>query len=425
MKKDAYISYQSRLEAIIDATNAATWEWNVQTGEIIVNSRWAEMLGYQLHELEPLSIQTWINLVHPDDLQQSNQIFEKYFADTVNRYDCIVRMRHKKGHWVIIQDSGKIVTRNGDERPEWLAGTHIDVTARFNAELILNKLSKRIPCVIFSMHIDNSGQLTLPFVSEQITAFYQTPVENLQQTPEDALSIIHQQDLFSFLRSLKYSQKQQQPWMVDFRLNSTETQRWLQIHAILEVSEKGITWYGVAHDINRQKMLERQLTEQAELDELTQLPNRRILLARLSELIKLSSRRQQHTAVVVIDLDKFKFVNDVYGHITGDKVLIQFAHILKNRLRQSDVVGRFGGEEFLVLMPETEPQTAFKICNELLDEWRSRKFISDCGQTFKSSFSVGITEILSTDEDFNAVISRADDAMYQAKAAGRSQIKII
>lgn len=424
MNEEDYISYQSRLEAIISGTNAGTWEWNAQTGNLIINKRWAEMMGYQVQELEPLSIQTWLDLVHPNDLQQANQLVDNYLAGNTESYNCIVRMRHKKGHWVVVQDSGKIVTYTSDGKPEWLAGTHIDVTNHYNAELVLNKISQRLPCAIFSMQIDHNGLITLPFVSEQINNFHQISVDDLKLKPEKILGMVHKEDMYAFLRSLKISHKKNLPWMMDFRLNNAEAEKWLQIHAIPEVSEQGLTWYGVINDINRQKSLERQLMEQALLDELTQLPNRRVLIARLCEMIKLISRRQQHISVVVIDLDKFKNINDIYGHVTGDKVLVKFANILKNRLRETDVFGRFGGEEFLILMPDTDAETAYTISKVLLADWTNQKLVSESSEVFTSTFSAGITEISITDDDFNKVVARADDAMYEAKDAGRNRVRV-
>lgn len=424
MKKDAYISYPSRLEAILDATHAATWEWNVQTGEVILNYRWATMLGYTLAELEPLSFQTWVELVHPADLKQSNLNFDKYFQGELTRYHCLVRLRHKQGHWVIVEDSGKIVTKTVDGQPEWVAGTHIDVTEKYQAELILNKLSRSIPSIIFCMAVPIVGSIHLPFISEHVTAFLDTEIDDLRQSPGKALSIVHDEDFYLFLKTFKTAQLQLTPWLIEFRLKSLTQPRWLQIHAMPESSEDGVNWYGVVNDIHKQKMLEQQLIEQAQFDELTQLPNRRILIARLSELIKLASRNDQLTAVAVIDLDKFKYINDVYGHITGDNVLIQFAHELRSRLRETDIFGRFGGEEFLILMPNTSSQSAAYLVKAILDSWRKHLFFSDNGQQFSSSFSAGITEIRSTDTDFTKIIARADDAMYDAKAGGRAKVEV-
>jgi PAS domain S-box-containing protein len=121
---------QERLDLAIKGTNAGLWDWQVQTGEALFDQRWAEMIGYTLEELEPVSIQTWKEHCHPDDLVQSNLELEKHFAGEAEYYSCAVRMRHKKGHWVWILDRGKVVARDDKGKPSRMVGTHSDITAR-------------------------------------------------------------------------------------------------------------------------------------------------------------------------------------------------------------------------------------------------------------------------------------------------------
>lgn len=122
------------LANVIEGTGAGIWRWNIQTGHAEINDRWAGMVGYTLAELEPISIQTWIGLVHPDDLKISDAAREAYFAGTTDFYDCEVRMRHKLGSWVWIHDRGKVVGWTTDSKPLLMAGTHIDITKRKLAE---------------------------------------------------------------------------------------------------------------------------------------------------------------------------------------------------------------------------------------------------------------------------------------------------
>lgn len=115
-------------QIVIDATKAATWYWNVQTNELTINDRWAKMAGYSKEELSPISIDTWNKLVHPDDLEKSSRELDKLFHDEIDFYRVEVRMKHKKGHFVWILDSGKIVERDQEGKPLLVAGTHIDIT---------------------------------------------------------------------------------------------------------------------------------------------------------------------------------------------------------------------------------------------------------------------------------------------------------
>jgi PAS domain S-box-containing protein len=123
-----------RLASIIEAARVGTWEWNVQTGETVFNERWAEILGHSLAELVPVTIQTWIRLTHPEDLARSDALLQEHFSGKLDYYECECRMRHRDGHWVWIQDRGRVVTRDASGRPLMMFGTHTDVTERRQSE---------------------------------------------------------------------------------------------------------------------------------------------------------------------------------------------------------------------------------------------------------------------------------------------------
>ena len=121
---------RQRLAAIIQGTGAGTWEWNVQTGETRFNERWAEIVGMTLDELSPTSIETWAALVHPQDLARSDALLRAHFSGELAAYEFEARVRHRDGHWVWVLDRGCVLTRTQDGQPEWMFGTHLDITAR-------------------------------------------------------------------------------------------------------------------------------------------------------------------------------------------------------------------------------------------------------------------------------------------------------
>lgn len=125
---------RQRLANIIEATNAGTWEWNVQTGEIIFNDRWAEMMGYSLSELSPLSIEIRRKLFNSDDFHKSSDLLKKYFNGELDYYECELRMRHKAGHWVWGLERGKIISWMKDGAPLMICGTLQNITERKEAE---------------------------------------------------------------------------------------------------------------------------------------------------------------------------------------------------------------------------------------------------------------------------------------------------
>ncbi|MEI6694769.1 MAG: PAS domain-containing protein [Bacteroidota bacterium] len=140
-----------RMENIIEASFIGTWQWNVQTGETIFNELWAEIIGYTLDELAPISIMTWQALVHPEDLKQSNKLLEQHFAGELPYYDFECRLKHKDGHWVWIRDRGKVISFSSDGKPLIMFGTHSDINQRKQAEKTLIERAK-----IFAMFMDNS-----------------------------------------------------------------------------------------------------------------------------------------------------------------------------------------------------------------------------------------------------------------------------
>jgi PAS domain S-box-containing protein len=129
-----------RLSDILKGTNVGTWEWNVQTGETIFNERWAEIIGYTLEEISPVSIDTWMKFCHPDDLKVSRELLERNFNGELDYYECEARRRHKNGNWVWVLDRGKVATWTEDGKPLLMSGTHQDITIRKQAEEEREKL---------------------------------------------------------------------------------------------------------------------------------------------------------------------------------------------------------------------------------------------------------------------------------------------
>ena len=127
-----------RLENIITGTDIGTWEWNVQTGETVFNERWAEIVGYTIDELQPVSIETWKKLAHPDDLEKSNELLQKHFFGELEFYSFDSRMKHKDGSWVWVSDRGKVIDRDENGNPLKMFGTHTDITRRKLLEEALN-----------------------------------------------------------------------------------------------------------------------------------------------------------------------------------------------------------------------------------------------------------------------------------------------
>ncbi|WP_273124001.1 diguanylate cyclase [Metabacillus sp. HB246100] len=160
------------------------------------------------------------------------------------------------------------------------------------------------------------------------------------------------------------------------------------------------------------------------VDELTRVYNRKYLPQAYDRLVNQLQRHYETFSIGMLDLDHFKSVNDTYGHIVGDKVLASFAEMLKNTLRLNDVVIRYGGEEFIVLLPDTKADDAKLVLDRILQNFSKQTFAKN-GESFTCTFSAGVHEVQVHELDLKKNIDLADSALYEAKQAGRAQVKIV
>lgn len=197
----------------------------------------------------------------------------------------------------------------------------------------------------------------------------------------------------------------------------------LSVTALYDPQNKIYGFLGIAHDISEQLKTEEQLEKLAYFDPLTKLPNRMLYSDRLEQAIVFASRNKSKFSVFFIDLDKFKFVNDNYGHEVGDKLLIKVANILTRCVRKSDTVARLGGDEFTVILPNINSPydrnsvslIAEKIINQL-----NQDFIID-DNLVQIGASIGVAVYPDHGPDVSSLNKHADIAMYQAKDRGRGQ----
>ena len=288
---------RQRLSYILEGTNVGTWEWNVQTGETIFNERWAEVIGYTMQELAPVSIDTWVKFAHPDDLKVSADLLAQHFRKELPYYECEMRMRHKNGNWVWVLDRGRVATWMDDGSPLVMSGTHQDITER--------------------------------------------------------------------------------------------------------------------------KLAEAQIHHLATHDGLTDLPSLSLAKDRLSMALGMARRNKTALAVMFIDLDGFKTVNDTLGHDAGDHVLSQVAQRLLSCARETDTVARVGGDEFLLISTGLHAaENATQIAEKVIRLVSQPVIIN--GRQAVVSTSIGIALYPDHGEEMDRLIKQADEAMYRIKNAGKN-----
>lgn len=165
------LAAEDKLTAIIETNQLATWKYNVKTGATIFNQRWAELVGYNLAELQPTTINTWLSLLHPDDYLRSTEAMAEHFAQQTDFYDCEVRIRHSSGNWVWVRESGKVITRDQEQDPVLVFGTLEDISAQKQQQHSLQlqqKLTGFQASILSSKQIVSADQASWAYFCQQI-----------------------------------------------------------------------------------------------------------------------------------------------------------------------------------------------------------------------------------------------------------------
>jgi diguanylate cyclase (GGDEF)-like protein len=167
-----------------------------------------------------------------------------------------------------------------------------------------------------------------------------------------------------------------------------------------------------------------ELTKQATLDQLTGMYNKNAILSIIEKNLSLSSRYEMKSCVIFLDIDGFKGFNDTHGHLLGDKLLLDFATILKKMLRKSDSIGRFGGDEFVIIVPQTTKEQALHIVNKMKENVEEHNFIGKEAAKVKITFSAGIVAYPEGGNSVDELINKSDEALYQSKALGKNRVTL-
>ena len=410
---------------VLWGTGIGTWEWNVQSGETHFNERWAEIVGYTLEELAPLSFATWVRLVHPDDFACANEALRRHFDGEVDHYECEVRMRHRDGHWVWVLTRGRLISRSGDGGPLWIAGTHLEITERKQAEARLQLAANVFTHAMEGITItDRDGRIVdVNRAFTRITGYRREEV--LGKKPSILSSGRHGPDFYADMWHNLAAHGYWHGEIWNRRKDSTVYAELLTISAVKGRDGQPEHYVGIFADITTQKAYQQQLEHIAHFDALTGLPNRVLLADRLKQAMAQARRHRRQLAVAYIDLDGFKAVNDAHGHHAGDGLLVAVAKRMKEGLREGDTVARLGGDEFVaVLVDLADVQASVPFIRRLLHAAAQPAQVG--AQVLQVSGSIGVTFYPQANEiDADQLLRQADQAMYQAKLAGRNRYHLV
>ncbi|MDP1939811.1 MAG: EAL domain-containing protein [Gallionella sp.] len=389
--------------------------------------RWSDEV-YRIFEIDPsqfsLSYENFLSLIHPDDRDKVNQA---YTQSLTNRqvYDIEHRLLFADGRvkWVREHCSSEF---DESGKPLRSVGAVQDITKQHRVAEEL-----RIAAVAFETQEAilitdaHSNILRVNQAFQEISGYRTEDV--IGHTPRILKSNRHDdafyQSMWSTLRdSGKWSGE---VW--DRRKNGEVYPKFMTITAIYDDHQQVSNYVAAFVDISQRKQSERDIHQLAFYDPLTQLANRRLLMDRLQQAMVSSARNGQHGALLFLDLDHFKMINDTQGHATGDLLLIDVARRLQNCTREGDSVARLGGDEFVVLLEELSSQQdeaaiqADRIAENIRSKLNQPYLLND--HEFSSTPSIGITLFNSHQESAEVLFKHADVAMYQAKSDGRNTIR--
>ncbi len=387
------------------------------------------MLGYEDHEIAN-STESWELLMDPSQREGVQNKVDEYLAGDAQAYVAEFRMRHKSGEWVDILSRGQLAKRLDGEIsvPQRLVGTHTDITARKHAEVQLQRseqdqraLIEALPDII--MRVDKHGRFL--FVSDNVqTASFMNASEFIGKRVSDIALPAVVTDQWS--AAINKTLDTEALYETEFELEGPSGKKVFNWRLTPDFNNQGQvrSVLAVARDVTLLKEHQQRLTRIAHYDSLTGLPNRLLLADRMQQAMMLSARRNEKIAVIYIDLDGFKEINDRYGHDVGDRLLRQVAKRMKATLRDGETLARLGGDEFVAVLQGLKDLSDCEPLLERLLNASGREF-QDEGRTLRVTASLGVTVYPQEKSlDADQLLRQADQAMYQAKVAGKNQFHL-
>ncbi|MCG6985113.1 MAG: EAL domain-containing protein [Thiocapsa sp.] len=399
-----------------------SWEWDIANDRFSFSAAWLAIHGVQ--DQPPVSLADTRLLAHPDD---SDALEEAFTAAREGSRDLDIEhriIRRSDGSLRQIHTLGLLI-RDAHGAPRSLYGLSQDVTDQTAAETEL-----RILAIAFEaqegMVVTDAQQRILRVNSAFTRTTGYSPEEALGQTLRLLESGHHDQAFFSAMweRIRTFGFWEGEIW--NRRKNGEIYPDWMTISSVKDTRGRVTHYVATLTDITHRKTVE-EIRHLAFYDPLTNLPNRRLVLDRLRQALAASGRTGQEGALLFVDLDNFKLLNDTRGHEVGDLLLQQVAERLLTCVRESDSVARLGGDEFLVMLPELGPDheqaaaLATTVGNKILDTLGAPYRLG--GHDYQSTPSVGIALFGRQPKSADDVLRQADVAMYQAKAAGRNTLR--
>jgi diguanylate cyclase (GGDEF)-like protein/PAS domain S-box-containing protein len=420
---------EERFNLAVTGSNDGLWDWNVITGEMYFSPRFEQLLGFSELEIGN-SMETFLSRVHPEDRAATDQAFHSHLEQGVP-FDVEMRLQTKTGEYRWFRSRGQSV-RGDTGKAIRMAGSITDMTDRRQAASDLFAEKERALVTLASIAdgvitTDTDGWVEyLNPVAEQLTGWTTAtarglPMQAILRMVDETNRKVAPNPIEMVLREERTIEAASTMLLV--RNDGTEVPIMQSAAPIRARSGEIAGVVLVLHDVSRERQYVAKLSYQASHDSLTGLINRGEFERRLSLALKSAAQLGRHHAVMYLDLDQFKVVNDTCGHAAGDQLMRQVSAVLQRRLREGDTLARLGGDEFGVLLENCAPDNALRIAEGL------RQTVMECHFAWESrSFNIGVSIGLVNVEDgmftLTDVLSSADSACYMAKEKGRNRVQV-
>ena len=415
---------KERLEFALQASRLGTWDWDVRTGAMHFSSRTLEIFGYPFSAAPTLTIDDVRRMCHRDDVVEAGADIDRVIEGLHQFYDHELRMRHSDGHWVWVRTRGMPVEWGADGLPTRITGTNEDVTERRLDDARRFADAEMLRIVLANTHqavARYDRDLRVDFVNDHLIHVSGLPGEEwLGRRIAELPAAAGDAEMWESQVSAVFASGE--PGAFQFEWTGVHGTSWFEATLVPELDAAGSVEHVITstRDVTERKRAEDSLLDRATRDPLTGLANRAEMMDEIARAQSAARRSGRFTAVLVMDIDRFKSVNDSLGHAGGDELLVAAAARMHEMVRASDMLARPGGDEFVVVMRELEdPDEAARGAARLVEQFR-RPFAHRGGELF-ATISVGVT-VSSGNGAAEDLLREADAALYGAKAQGRDRV---
>jgi diguanylate cyclase (GGDEF)-like protein/PAS domain S-box-containing protein len=418
---------EEQLSSVLEGAELGFWDWDIPTGKVNRNERWANMLGYSYEEIQHTT-QQWTDFIHSEDRQAAWQSIHEVIEGRSLAHKIEYRMLHKDGSVRWILDQAKVVKRDEDGKPMRMSGTHTDITERKQIEGVISEASLR-----FNRILDNLfAYVALLDTHGVIQEVNRAPLERGGFRREDVIGQYFydapwwnydaqvREQLIEAINAAKQGKTSR--YDVDVKMGNDLVPIDFLIAPVRDDSGRIVGMLPTAVEITERKRLEVELQRQAHLDYLTGLSNRRSFMDRSEVEFSRAQRYDNSLSILMLDIDHFKQINDGYGHQAGDFVLKFLAMTIQEVLRNVDIIGRLGGEEFAAVLPETEIEKATEVAERLRQVIATGEVELTDGSKIQFTVSIGIAAFTDKNSNIDMLLNEADKALYRAKQTGRNRV---